>query len=42
MKIHSIVGGGGVKLHVREWGKADAPAGTVRLSGASPPILFIH
>lgn len=31
MKIHSIVGGGGVKLHVREWGKADAPA-----------ILFIH
>jgi hypothetical protein len=31
MKIHSIVGGGGVKLHVREWGKADAP-----------PVLFIH
>ena len=31
MKIHSVVGGGGVKLHVREWGKADAP-----------PILFIH
>jgi non-heme chloroperoxidase len=31
MKIHSVVGAGGVKLHVREWGKADAPA-----------ILFIH
>ena len=31
MKIHSVTGGGGVKLHVREWGKADAPA-----------ILFIH
>lgn len=31
MKAHSVIGGGGVKLHVREWGKADAPA-----------ILFIH
>jgi non-heme chloroperoxidase len=31
MKIHTVVGGGDVKLHVREWGKADAPA-----------ILFIH
>jgi non-heme chloroperoxidase len=31
MKIHSVIGGGGVKLHVREWGKADTPA-----------ILFIH
>ncbi|MGE3875852.1 MAG: alpha/beta fold hydrolase [Parvibaculaceae bacterium] len=31
MKIHAVTGGGGVKLHVREWGKADAPA-----------ILFIH
>lgn len=31
MKIQSVIGGGGVKLHVREWGKADAPA-----------ILFIH
>jgi len=31
MNIHSVVGGGGVKLHVREWGKADAP-----------PVLFIH
>jgi non-heme chloroperoxidase len=26
-----VIGGGGIKLHVREWGKADAPA-----------ILFIH
>jgi non-heme chloroperoxidase len=31
MKIHCVIGGGGVKLHVREWGKADAPA-----------LLFIH
>jgi hypothetical protein len=31
MKIHSVVGGGGVKLHVREWGKVGAP-----------PVLFIH
>lgn len=31
MKIHSVIGGSGVKLHVREWGKPDAPA-----------ILFIH
>lgn len=31
MKIHSVSGGGGVKLHVREWGKVGAPA-----------ILFIH
>jgi pimeloyl-ACP methyl ester carboxylesterase len=31
MKIHTIAGGSGVKLHVREWGKAGAPA-----------ILFIH
>jgi pimeloyl-ACP methyl ester carboxylesterase len=31
MKIHSVIGGYGVKLHVREWGKRDAPA-----------ILFIH
>jgi pimeloyl-ACP methyl ester carboxylesterase len=31
MKVHYVIGGGGVKLHVREWGKADAPA-----------ILFIH
>jgi non-heme chloroperoxidase len=31
MKIHSVIGGNGVRLHVREWGQADAPA-----------ILFIH
>ena len=31
MKIHSVIGGGGVKLHVREWGKVGAP-----------PVLFIH
>ena len=26
MTIHSVPGGGGVKLHVREWGQTDAPA----------------
>jgi non-heme chloroperoxidase len=31
MKTHTIGGGGGLQLHVREWGKADGP-----------PILFIH
>ena len=31
MRAHSITGGRGLKLHVREWGKPDAPA-----------ILFIH
>ena len=31
MKIHTVQGGGGLRLHVREWGKADGP-----------PILFIH
>jgi pimeloyl-ACP methyl ester carboxylesterase len=31
MKIHTVRGGGGLRLHVREWGKADGP-----------PILFIH
>jgi len=31
MRIHSIKGGGGLRLHVREWGKADGP-----------PIVFIH
>lgn len=31
MKVHSVIGGGGLRLHVCEWGKADAPA-----------ILFIH
>ena len=30
-KIHTVRGGGGLRLHVREWGKADGP-----------PILFIH
>jgi pimeloyl-ACP methyl ester carboxylesterase len=31
MKRHTVRGGGGLRLHVREWGKADGP-----------PILFIH
>jgi non-heme chloroperoxidase len=31
MRIHSIKGGGGLRLHVREWGRADGP-----------PIVFIH
>ncbi len=31
MKAHSVRGGGGLMLHVREWGKTDGP-----------PILFIH
>ena len=31
MKVHSVQGGGGLRLHVREWGTADGP-----------PILFIH
>ncbi len=31
MKTHTVQGGGGLRLHVREWGKADGP-----------PILFIH
>jgi non-heme chloroperoxidase len=30
-KIHTVEGGGGLRLHVREWGRADGP-----------PILFIH
>jgi non-heme chloroperoxidase len=30
-EIHEVRGGGGLRLHVREWGRAD-----------SPPILFIH
>jgi non-heme chloroperoxidase len=30
-KVHIVRGGGGLRLHVREWGKADGP-----------PILFIH
>jgi non-heme chloroperoxidase len=31
MKTHEVRGGGGLRLHVREWGKADGP-----------PILFVH
>ena len=31
MRVHAVRGGGGLRLHVREWGKADGP-----------PILFIH
>jgi non-heme chloroperoxidase len=31
MKAHTVKGGGGLQLHVREWGKAEGP-----------PILFIH
>src|SRR5258708_39319382 len=31
MKVHVVRGGGGLRLHVREWGKADGP-----------PILFLH
>jgi len=31
MKVHLVRGGGGLRLHVREWGQADGP-----------PILFIH
>jgi pimeloyl-ACP methyl ester carboxylesterase len=31
MQVHTVTGGGGLQLHVREWGNADGP-----------PILFIH
>jgi non-heme chloroperoxidase len=31
LKIHTVTGGGGLRLHVREWGNADGP-----------PILFMH
>lgn len=31
MRTHSVTGGAGVRLHVREWG-----------NDAAPPILFIH
>jgi len=31
MKVRALPGGGGLRLHVREWGRADGP-----------PILFIH
>jgi pimeloyl-ACP methyl ester carboxylesterase len=31
MKVHEVHGGGGLRLHVREWGRADGP-----------PIVLIH
>ena len=31
MQVHEVRGGGGLRLHVREWGRVDGP-----------PILFIH
>ena len=31
MQVHTVTGGGGVRLHVREWGNADGP-----------PVVFIH
>jgi non-heme chloroperoxidase len=31
MKVRAVPGGGGLQLHVREWGRSDGP-----------PILFIH
>jgi pimeloyl-ACP methyl ester carboxylesterase len=31
MQTHTVEGGGGLRLHVREWGRVDGP-----------PILFIH
>ncbi len=31
VKVHAVQGGGGLQLHVREWGRSDGP-----------PILFIH
>jgi len=31
MKTHTVAGGGGLRLHVREWGRPDGP-----------PILFVH
>jgi non-heme chloroperoxidase len=31
MTVHTVRGGGGLRLHVREWGRADGP-----------PILFLH
>ena len=30
-RTHTVRGGGGLRLHVREWGKTDGP-----------PMLFIH
>ena len=31
MKVHTVAGGGGLRLHVREWGRADGP-----------PVVLIH
>ena len=31
MEIATVIGGGGTRLHVREWGRRDGP-----------PILFVH
>jgi non-heme chloroperoxidase len=31
VRTHTVTGGGGLRLHVREWGRTDRP-----------PILFIH
>ena len=31
MRTHTVPGGGGLRLHVREWGSADGP-----------PTVFIH
>src|SRR4051794_39745580 len=31
MEIATVIGGGGTRLHVREWGRREAP-----------PILFVH
>lgn len=31
MQCHSVIGGGGLKLHVREWGRGDGP-----------PLVFLH
>ena len=31
MKVHTVAGGGGVRLHVREWGRPDGP-----------PVVLIH
>jgi non-heme chloroperoxidase len=31
MGTHTVAGGGGLRLHVREWGRADGP-----------PVMFIH
>ena len=40
MKTHTVTGGGGLRLHVREWGNVEGPADPVppRLV-AKPPLL---